>query len=99
MPVLFVSKEVCEVRRMETFSAFRRMEVRMLMAEEIEAAFSRLGLSCARHYMQITRERAQQTVPHKGILPEKNPCMKRNGVSGHVRQTQDVPQRLMERSL
>ena len=54
----FLSAKKCEVRRMETFSAFRRMEVRMLMAEEIEAAFSCLGLSCAQHYVQITRERA-----------------------------------------
>lgn len=73
MPVLFVSKEVFEVRRMEgTFSAFQRMGVRMVMDEEVKAAFSQLCLNCARHYMQITREQAQQTVLCKGVIPEKN---------------------------
>lgn len=52
----FFSKEVGEVRRMETLSAFRWMEVRMIMGEEIKAAFSHLGLSCTQHYMQITRQ-------------------------------------------
>uniref|UniRef100_A0A8B9MLL6 Secreted protein n=1 Tax=Accipiter nisus TaxID=211598 RepID=A0A8B9MLL6_9AVES len=52
----FFSKEVGEVRRMETLSAFQWMEVRMIMGEEIKAAFSHLGLSCTQHYMQITRQ-------------------------------------------
>lgn len=98
MPVIFVSKEVCEVRRMEgTFSAFKRMEARIVTAEEVKAAFSCLGLSCAQRYVQITREQAQQCTPQRHISRKK--CVKRNGVSGHVRQAQDdVPQRLMGRS-
>jgi len=50
IPVVFVRREVCEVRKVEgTFSAFQSMEVRMLVAEEVKAAFSRPSLSCAQH--------------------------------------------------
>lgn len=52
----FFSKALGEVRRMETLSAFQWMEVRMIMGEEIKAAFSHLCLSCTQPYMQITRE-------------------------------------------
>jgi len=47
---LWFLSEVCEVRKVEgTFSAFQSMEVRMLVAEEVKAAFSRPSLSCAQH--------------------------------------------------
>lgn len=44
----------------------------MLMAGEVKAALSCLGLSCVWCYVQTTREQVQQTVPHKGVFLEKN---------------------------